>query len=148
MAEFATIYPGWYAGRTVHIHMKVHVGGTEVLQQATPAAEGSFAGGHVAHTGQIFFDDAVSDVVYATGDAYAGRDNARRLRNDQDNILGDHADEPGFIVSLSPLVEGDPAAGFIGTITIGVDPSSTPQPEGFAGGPPPDGPPPGDAPDA
>jgi Dioxygenase len=25
---FKTIYPGWYQGRTTHIHVKVHVGGT------------------------------------------------------------------------------------------------------------------------
>ena len=152
LTEFTTIYPGWYSGRTVHIHMKVHVGGGEESGSAP-----TYEGGHVAHTGQIFFDDAVSDEVYTTSEAYAGRDNAQRLRNDQDNILGDHADEPGFIVALSPLVEGDPSAGFLGTITIGVDPGSTPEPAGFGGGPPPDGapggpppdgPPPGDAPDA
>jgi protocatechuate 3,4-dioxygenase beta subunit len=39
LAEFQTIYPGWYRGRAVHIHMKVHVGGS------------------VVHTGQLFFDD-------------------------------------------------------------------------------------------
>jgi protocatechuate 3,4-dioxygenase beta subunit len=39
LGEFRTIYPGWYRGRAVHIHMKVHVGGS------------------VVHTGQLFFDD-------------------------------------------------------------------------------------------
>ncbi len=38
--EFATLYPGWYRGRTVHIHVKVHVGGNEV------------------HTGQLGIRDA------------------------------------------------------------------------------------------
>jgi protocatechuate 3,4-dioxygenase beta subunit len=45
---FDTIYPGWYRGRTPHIHLKVHVGGNEV------------------HTGQLFFRDSVSAAVYAT----------------------------------------------------------------------------------
>lgn len=27
VASFDTIYPGWYQGRTVHIHVKVYVGG-------------------------------------------------------------------------------------------------------------------------
>jgi len=45
MALFRTIYPGWYQGRTVHIHVKVHVGGD------------------VVHTGQFFFPAAVSDAV-------------------------------------------------------------------------------------
>ena len=147
IAEFQTIYPGWYAGRTVHIHMMVHVGGTpEVLDLATPAGSnpGTYAGGHTSHTGQIYFEDATSDEVYDAAEAYAGRDNAQRLRNDQDGILGEHADEPGFIVALSPLGEDVLSDGFLGEITIGVDPTATPEPAGFGGGPPPGegGPPP------
>lgn len=34
---FTTLYPGWYSGRAIHIHMKVHVGG---------AAEKNYSGGH------------------------------------------------------------------------------------------------------
>jgi len=46
LAVFDTIYPGWYRGRAVHIHVKVHLGG------------------NVVHTGQLFFPDALSDQVY------------------------------------------------------------------------------------
>ena len=46
LAVFETIYPGWYQGRAVHIHVKVHVGG------------------NVLHTGQLFFPDALTDQVY------------------------------------------------------------------------------------
>jgi hypothetical protein len=46
LATFRTIYPGWYPGRAVHIHLKVHVGGS------------------VVHTGQLFFPAAVTDAVY------------------------------------------------------------------------------------
>ena len=149
IAEFQTIYPGWYSGRTVHIHMKVHIGGTaDVLEPPTPATDtGMYEGGHVSHTGQLYFDDAISDEVYAAGGAYAGRADARRLRNDQDGILGEHADEPGFILTLTPLVDGSIADGFLGEITIGVDPTATPEPAGFGGGPPPDGGPGGPPPD-
>jgi protocatechuate 3,4-dioxygenase beta subunit len=45
---FITIYPGWYVSRTPHIHVKVHVGGNTV------------------HTGQLFFNDTISDRVYTT----------------------------------------------------------------------------------
>jgi protocatechuate 3,4-dioxygenase beta subunit len=48
-ARFITIYPGWYTGRSPHIHLKVHVGGNTV------------------HTGQLFFKDPISDLVYKTG---------------------------------------------------------------------------------
>ncbi|HET6263148.1 MAG TPA: protocatechuate dioxygenase, partial [Chloroflexia bacterium] len=116
VAEFTTIYPGWYPGRTVHIHMMVHIDG-EAVDEAT------YDGGHVSHTGQLFFDDAISDQVYGTVEAYAGRDDSQRTRNGQDNILGGHLDEPGFLVSLSPLDENDPSPGLLGVITIGVDPS-------------------------
>ncbi len=47
VATFKTVYPGWYPGRAVHIHVKVH------------------AGGNVVHTGQLFFPAAVSNAVYA-----------------------------------------------------------------------------------
>ena len=44
--RFLTIYPGWYRGRTPHIHLKVHVGGS------------------VGHTGQLFFDEKTTAAVY------------------------------------------------------------------------------------
>src|SRR5437773_8109162 len=43
LALFRTVYPGWYQGRTVHIHVKVHLGG------------------NVVHTGQLYFPDAMTD---------------------------------------------------------------------------------------
>ena len=35
LATFTTIYPGWYMGRTVHIHVKVHVGADEVHRDSS-----------------------------------------------------------------------------------------------------------------
>ena len=78
--------------------------------------------------------------MFETAEAYAGRENAQRLRNEQDGILGDYADEPGFILALTPLGEDALVDGFLGEITIGVDPTATPEPAGFGGGPPPGGP--------
>lgn len=127
IAEFDTIYPGWYPGRTIHIHMAVFAGGeAELLDPAPPAGEdaGSYTGGHVSHIGQLYFDDALSDEVFATAEAYAGRDNARRTRNDGDGILGNYLDEPGFILTISPLGESL-ADGLLGEITVGVDPNAT-----------------------
>jgi len=65
-ATFRTIYPGWYGGRPVHIHVMVHVGGDAV------------------HTGQLFFRDEVSDEVFrlAPYDARGERD----TRNVDDGI--------------------------------------------------------------
>jgi protocatechuate 3,4-dioxygenase beta subunit len=131
LAEFDTIYPGWYTGRTLHIHMKVAVEGT---------ADDTYEGGHVAHTGQLFFDDAITDQVLQT-EAYTGRDDSQRTRNDGDNILGDHGDEPGFFLELTQINEDRIEDGFIGTIALGVDPSATPSATdgGPGGGGPGDG---------
>ena len=59
LALFRTVYPGWYQGRTVHIHVKVHLGG------------------NVLHTGQLYFPDTVTDAVYRKA-PYASRPEPRR----------------------------------------------------------------------
>ena len=69
-ARFITIYPGAYRGRAVHIHFKVR------------AAAG--AGRVHDFTSQLFFDDTLSDQVYARP-PYAGRGD-QRVRNARDGI--------------------------------------------------------------
>src|ERR671937_838947 len=66
LAQFRTVYPGWYPGRTVHIHVKVH------------------AGGDVLHKGQLYFPDSVTDAVYRRA-PYSSRPN-RNVRNATDSI--------------------------------------------------------------
>ena len=67
VVEFATIYPGWYPGRAVHVHYKVWLNSREVL------------------TSQLFFPEAVSDQVYEKIAAYGGR-GARNRLNQNDGI--------------------------------------------------------------
>jgi protocatechuate 3,4-dioxygenase beta subunit len=67
LALFRTIYPGWYQGRTVHIHVKVHLGA------------------NVVHTGQLYFPDSVTDAVYRNA-PYNTR-SARDVRNANDSIF-------------------------------------------------------------
>jgi protocatechuate 3,4-dioxygenase beta subunit len=69
VVRFHTVYPGWYTGRTVHIHVKVHVANHEV------------------HTGQLFFDDDQTDTAYRVS-PYSSRD-ARDTRNADDSIFAD-----------------------------------------------------------
>jgi protocatechuate 3,4-dioxygenase beta subunit len=164
MVEFATIYPGWYTSRTVHIHMKVHVEGetvdigSDADAMATPEGGETYEGEQTCHVGQLFFDDAISDEVFMT-DAYARSSKDGKITNDEDNIFGDHGDDPGFLVELS----GAAGEGFTGAITVGVDPTAQAAEGGMdggagggpggpggsppAGGPPgqPPGTPPGDA---
>ena len=70
-AEFRTIYPGWYQGRTVHIHFKI---------RTDPGAQRG-----TEFTSQIYFDDAQSDGVFARA-PYASNTN-RRVRNSGDGIF-------------------------------------------------------------
>jgi len=70
-ATFTTIYPGWYPGRTVHIHFKIRSPSTR-----SPGFE---------FTSQLYFDDALTDRVFATG-LYAAR-GPRRTRNEDDGIF-------------------------------------------------------------
>ncbi|MET9447385.1 dioxygenase [Streptomyces cinerochromogenes] len=44
---FRTVFPGWYQGRCVHIHVKVHVDGAWT--------DAGYEGGRACHTGQLFF---------------------------------------------------------------------------------------------
>jgi len=93
LALFRTIYPGWYRGRTVHIHVMVHVGGS------------------VVHTGQLYFSDAVTDVVYKRA-PYASRPN-RDPRNAGDSIYRN-----GGKRSTLKLVKS--GSGYVGSISMGV----------------------------
>ena len=98
VASFDTIYPGWYQGRTVHIHVKVYVGGNEV------------------HTGQLFFPDTLTDAVYRTA-PYSGR-GTRTTRN-----VGDQIFSSGGAASL--LRPRKSATGrYVGTLAMGVKRSS------------------------
>jgi protocatechuate 3,4-dioxygenase beta subunit len=69
-AAFTTIYPGWYTGRAVHIHFKI---------RTDPDADAGFEA-----TSQLFFDDAFSEAVFATG-AYAAK-GPQDMRNEEDGI--------------------------------------------------------------
>lgn len=68
--RFTTIYPGWYPGRTVHIHFMIR----------TPAR----ALRRDEFTSQLYFDDALTDRIFAQP-PYAGR-GPRSVRNGADGI--------------------------------------------------------------
>jgi protocatechuate 3,4-dioxygenase beta subunit len=94
VATFRTVYPGWYRGRTVHVHTKVHV------DSAT------------RHTGQLFFDDGLTDEVYAAA-PYSDR-GSPDTRNDDDDI---YAQAGGRAAVVSVQSTGD---GYRATITVGI----------------------------
>ncbi len=65
--EFDTIYPGFYRGRTVHIHFKIH------LDERT------------AVTSQVFFPESLNDAVMATSPYHDS--GVRDTRNSTDSIF-------------------------------------------------------------
>lgn len=94
VVAFKTVYPGWYNGRTVHIHTMVHVGGNAV------------------HTGQLFFDDVVTDEAYRVS-PYNKR-GARDQRNTNDGI---YRSGSGAASTLKPTETGN---GYSAAMTMGV----------------------------
>jgi protocatechuate 3,4-dioxygenase beta subunit len=94
VAEFLTIYPGWYTGRTVHLHFKVRT--------LFPETE---------YTSQLYFDETVNDAVMARA-PYDSR-GARSTSNSMDSIfLAGGAD---LVLALEP--DGD---GYVGTFELGI----------------------------
>ncbi len=93
MAKFLTIYPGWYSGRTVHIHFKVY---QDLSAQGT------------AFTSQLFLDDALTDKVFAQP-PYSSH-GPRDTRNSSDSFFNSQM--------LLPAVPA--GSGYAGTFILGV----------------------------
>ena len=92
-ATFRTVYPGWYQGRTVHIHVKVHVPG------------------NVVHTGQLYFPDTLTDAVY-TKAPYSSRP-GRDVRNATDSVFRNGGKRSMLTLHRS-------GSGYLGSIVMGV----------------------------
>jgi protocatechuate 3,4-dioxygenase beta subunit len=90
IVQFTTIFPGWYRGRTTHIHLKVHVDKKTVL------------------TSQLFMDDKQSDEIYraAPYSSHSGRD----THNSNDGIY-----DPSGLMTLQKQ-----GSGYLGVINLGV----------------------------
>jgi protocatechuate 3,4-dioxygenase beta subunit len=94
--QFTTIYPGWYAGRTIHIHFRVR----------------TFSGSTTTYdfTSQLFFDDTVSDQVLAQS-PYNTR-GTRDTTNANDNIYN--------AATLTSLT-ADGSGGWVATFDVALD---------------------------
>lgn len=94
--SFLSIYPGWYTNRATHVHFKVR------------------DDSQTYETAQFCFPEPANNTVYASP-LYAAR-GPNPKSNSADPEFGSPA--PQYLtVSLS----GDPAHGFLGTFTIGLD---------------------------
>jgi protocatechuate 3,4-dioxygenase beta subunit len=96
-ARFVTVYPGWYPGRTVHIHVKI---------RTAPVTQRSFE-----FTSQLYFDDVLTDRVHAAP-PYAAN-GPRTARNQHDWIFRRGGDQ----LLLAPKITTD---GYAATFAIGL----------------------------
>jgi protocatechuate 3,4-dioxygenase beta subunit len=97
LCAFDTIYPGWYAGRTVHIHVIVHLE-------------------HRRAVTQLYFDDELTDEVFARP-PYADRP-PRDTTNATDTIFAESGERTVLHVT------GDPAGPMTGVLCLGVEPTA------------------------
>jgi protocatechuate 3,4-dioxygenase beta subunit len=113
IVEFHTIYPGWYSGRAVHIHLRVHLNDKTVL------------------TSQVFFEPEYMATIYAAA-PYA--DNGLPdTPVTADGIAGDaKAEQTILTTTAGPTLKG---AGTLALLNLGVDPAAVSSAEGFGGGP-------------
>ncbi|GAA2316549.1 intradiol ring-cleavage dioxygenase [Streptomyces kunmingensis] len=111
--EFRTVFPGWYRGRAVHIHTKVHVGGK--------LTDTGYEGGHTCHTGQFFFDEA--SVLASAEVAPYSTSTTERTTLTEDTIY-DQTGVSGGLLRLR-YKKNHIAGGVIASITVGVDPDET-----------------------
>lgn len=136
--KFQTIFPGWYQGRTTHIHFKVRQKGAD--------------GGTKEFTSQLFFDDKLADGLFAKAPYRSPED--REVRNADDGIYGDPQVDgtvagQRLLPTVAPSADGK---GYVAKFAIALTDSSLragggrgrggpggPPPGGF-GGPPPDWP--------
>jgi protocatechuate 3,4-dioxygenase beta subunit len=92
---FQTIYPGWYSGRTIHIHYKV---------RTDPDSSRG-----LEFTSQLFFEESVNDEVTTTRSPYSAKGMPDQ-RNATDSIF-----DPALIVPLTATPDG-----YVGTFHVGV----------------------------
>lgn len=98
IVEFLTVYPGWYRGRAVHIHLRVHLADATVL------------------TSQMFFDGDYTASVYS-GAPYA-EFGLPDTSNERDNIAGNTQAEGTLLhTSAGETARG---AGTLALLNLGI----------------------------
>lgn len=130
VVKFETIIPGWYTPRTCHIHLKVHTGGEK--------EDGTYEGGKVNFTGQLFFADEVAESVFALEPYSRHTGSYTKL---DDDMVYDGGGAAGGLLTLEPVHKKDPSKGYKGFLTLGIDPDAenTGAGSGGGGGTPPSG---------
>ncbi|KAI1277438.1 aromatic compound dioxygenase [Xylaria sp. FL0933] len=119
---FDTIYPGHYTGRTQHIHVMVH-------PDATPRENLTILDDTASHVGQIYFDQALSDIV-ETVTPYSTNTQAVTT-NDEDALLDESLATSDAFVEYVLLGE-TVSDGILAWISFGVNTTYTSTPNAAA----------------
>jgi protocatechuate 3,4-dioxygenase beta subunit len=93
LVSFTTIFPGWYTGRTTHIHIRIR----------TYDISGDVA---INSTAEVFFEDALASDVYSNSNYYT-RTKTRSTYNSSDSI---------YNAQLLMSVSGSISAGYTNTL--------------------------------
>ncbi len=95
-AIFRSVYPGWYLGRTVHVHFKIIIDDKDLL------------------TGQMYFPDALSQYIFANVGVYR-RKSLRNVFNGNDELALSDTTRGGFCDIR------EEADSYLATLIVGVN---------------------------
>ncbi|KAI4267752.1 MAG: hypothetical protein L6R38_008112 [Xanthoria sp. 2 TBL-2021] len=119
IVQVLTTFPGFYSGRAQHVHVMAHVNGTF-------AANNTFVGGSVVHTGQLSFAQSTLDVVN-TMFPYTEDPNDITL-NSVDQVIQGQANTTYYNAVVETRSLGyNVSVGLIGFINIAIDPTTIPE---------------------
>ncbi|WP_405518879.1 intradiol ring-cleavage dioxygenase [Streptomyces canus] len=136
VVKFETIFPGWYTPRTCHIHVKVHTGGEK--------EDGTYEGGTVNYTGQLFFDDTIAEEIF-TLEPYSQHSGSYTTLDD--DMVYDGGGAASGLLTLKAVHKADPSKGYKGSLSLAIDPDAENTGAGSGGGgTPPSGAPSGEPP--
>ena len=121
--SFSTIWPGWYASRAIHIHVRV---------RKLHSSGATIAG----YTTQIFFSDADNDAVFAGAAPYNARDPQDDATTDENDSVLTAADYATNVVKVTGNLKDGFAATFniVATNAEVATPGSLSRPSFGAGG--------------
>jgi protocatechuate 3,4-dioxygenase beta subunit len=107
--SFRSVFPGFYAGRSIHVHVAVRK-----LDEHNNDR-------HVAYVGQLYVPESISSHISELP-GYAGR-KITRLTNEQDEI---YSEMHGFgtLMDMEWIYRGTAQERLLGTVVIGVDPDA------------------------
>ncbi|KAL2860020.1 Intradiol ring-cleavage dioxygenase [Aspergillus pseudodeflectus] len=117
VAQFKSVFPGHYSGRTTHVHVVAHIG-------AQTLPNNTITGGHVAHIGQLFFDQDLITEVEAT---YPYNTNEVEITlNADDHVVQDETEDSASDPFFEYALLGDSLEdGIFAWITLGVNVSAS-----------------------